>query len=38
LGQFRVGDDKTHLGERHYSTGKVTVVPYIRLCEELGLP
>ena len=29
---------QTHLGERHYSTGKVTVVPYIRLCEELGLP
>ena len=29
---------QTHLGERHYSTGKVTVVPFIRLCEELGLP
>jgi predicted AAA+ superfamily ATPase len=29
---------QTHLGERHYATGKVTVVPFIRLCEELGLP
>jgi predicted AAA+ superfamily ATPase len=29
---------QTHLGERHYSTGKLTVVPFIRLCEELGLP
>ena len=29
---------RDHLGERHYSTGKVTVVPFIRLCEELGLP
>ncbi|TRZ68980.1 MAG: ATP-binding protein [Rhodocyclaceae bacterium] len=29
---------QTHLGERHYSTGNVTVVPFIRLCEELGLP
>jgi hypothetical protein len=29
---------QTHLGERHYSTGKVTVVPFIRLCEELELP
>ncbi len=29
---------QTHLGERHYSSGKVTVVPFIRLCEELGLP
>lgn len=29
---------QTHLGERHYSTGKVTVVPSIKLCEELGLP
>jgi hypothetical protein len=29
---------QTHLGERHFSTGKVTVVPFIRLCEELGLP
>ena len=29
---------QTHLGERHCSTGKVTVVPYIRLCEELVLP
>ena len=29
---------QTHLGERHFSTGKVTVVPFIKLCEELGLP
>jgi predicted AAA+ superfamily ATPase len=29
---------QTHLGERHYSSGKVTVVPFARLCEELGLP
>ena len=29
---------QTHLGERHYTTGKLTVVPFIRLCEELGLP
>jgi len=29
---------QTHLGERHYSSGKLTVVPFIRLCEELGLP
>ncbi len=29
---------QTHLGERHFSTGKVTVLPFIRLCEELRLP
>ena len=29
---------QTHLGDRHFSTGKVTVLPFIRLCEELGLP
>ena len=29
---------QTHLGERHYASGKVTVLPFIRLCEELGLP
>lgn len=29
---------QTHLGERHYATGKVMVVPFIRLCEELDLP
>jgi predicted AAA+ superfamily ATPase len=29
---------QTHLGERHYSTGKVTVLPFIRFCEELELP
>ena len=29
---------QTHLGESHFSSGKVTVVPFIRLCEELGFP
>jgi predicted AAA+ superfamily ATPase len=29
---------QVHLGERHYSSGKLTVVPYLRFCEELGLP
>jgi predicted AAA+ superfamily ATPase len=29
---------QTHLGERHYSSGKVTVLPFTRLCEELQLP
>jgi uncharacterized protein len=29
---------QTHLGERHFSTGKVTVVPFAKLCEELELP
>ena len=29
---------QTHLGVRHFSGGKVTVVPFIRLCEELCLP
>jgi hypothetical protein len=29
---------QTHLGERHFSTGKVTVLPFVRLCEELQLP
>jgi uncharacterized protein len=29
---------QTHMGTGHYSTGKVTVVPYVKLCEELGLP
>ncbi len=29
---------QTHLGDRHFSTGKVTVVPFIKLCEELDLP
>jgi uncharacterized protein len=28
---------QTHLGERHFSTGKVTVIPFIRLCQELQL-
>ena len=29
---------QTHLGEAHFSSGKVTVVPFARLCEELELP
>lgn len=29
---------QTHLGERHYSSGKLTVLPFLRLCEELDLP
>ncbi len=29
---------QTHLGERHYETGKVTVLPFIKLCQELKLP
>jgi uncharacterized protein len=29
---------QTHLGERHYETGKLTVLPFIRLCKDLDLP
>jgi uncharacterized protein len=29
---------QTHLGERHFSSGKVTVLPFIELCRELQLP
>jgi uncharacterized protein len=29
---------QTHLGERHFSTGKVTVLPFVELCRELRLP
>jgi predicted AAA+ superfamily ATPase len=29
---------QTHLGARHYESGKVTVLPFVKLCEELGLP
>ncbi|MFM9970791.1 MAG: ATP-binding protein [Burkholderiales bacterium] len=29
---------QTHLGERHFETGKVTVLPFAKLCEELDLP
>ncbi len=29
---------QTHLGKSHFSSGKVTVVPFIKLCEELELP
>jgi len=29
---------QVHLGERHYVTGKVTVVPFVRFCADLGMP
>jgi uncharacterized protein len=29
---------QVHLGERHFESGKVTVVPYARLCRDLDLP
>ncbi len=29
---------QTHLGERHFSTGKITVLPFVQLCQELALP
>ena len=29
---------QAHRGERHVSTGKITVLPFIKLCQELGLP
>ncbi|MGQ0655661.1 MAG: ATP-binding protein [Betaproteobacteria bacterium] len=29
---------QAHLGERRYASGKITVVPFVRLCEELALP
>jgi predicted AAA+ superfamily ATPase len=29
---------QVHRGERHYSTGPITVLPFVRLCEELELP
>lgn len=29
---------QTHLGEKHYSTGKITVLPFVRFCQELQLP
>lgn len=29
---------QAHLGDRHFSIGKITVLPFIRLCEELALP
>jgi predicted AAA+ superfamily ATPase len=29
---------QVHRGGRHYSTGKITVLPFVRLCEELDLP
>jgi hypothetical protein len=29
---------QVHRGERHYSTGTITVLPFVQLCEELQLP
>ena len=29
---------QVHLGERHFETGKVTVLPFVRLCRDLELP
>ncbi len=29
---------QAHLGERSFSTGKITVLPFVQLCEELELP
>jgi predicted AAA+ superfamily ATPase len=29
---------QVHLGERHYETGKVTVLPFLRFCDDLDLP
>ncbi len=29
---------QTHLGERQFSSGNITVLPFVDLCEELGLP
>lgn len=29
---------QAHLGERYFSSGKITVLPFIRLCQELELP
>jgi hypothetical protein len=29
---------QTHLGERHFSAGHVTVLPFLELCRELQLP
>ena len=29
---------QAHLGQRHFSTGTITVLPFIRLCREIELP
>jgi len=29
---------QVHLGERHFETGKITVLPFARLCRDLELP
>jgi hypothetical protein len=29
---------QAHLGERHFATGNVTVLPFVKFCEELDLP
>jgi predicted AAA+ superfamily ATPase len=29
---------QVHLGERHFQTGRITVIPFARFCRELALP
>jgi predicted AAA+ superfamily ATPase len=29
---------QVHLGERHFATRNITVLPFVRFCEDLGLP
>lgn len=29
---------QVHTREKHFSTGKVTVLPFVRFCQELELP
>jgi hypothetical protein len=29
---------QVHLGDRHFARGNVTVLPFHRFCEDLGLP
>ena len=29
---------QAHLGTKHVSTGKVTILPFTKLCQELALP
>lgn len=29
---------QVHLGERHFSSGKIIIMPFARFCEELEMP
>jgi hypothetical protein len=29
---------QVHIGERHFESGKITVLPFARLCRDLDLP